>query len=86
MDSDHAGPPEYLAAHVQQALAAEPSTAELGVRVREVGGTLVLTGTVATGDRRDLVAAVAAEAADGRQIRNDVAVAEVTAPTRVEPL
>jgi osmotically-inducible protein OsmY len=76
----------YLCARVQEALARDRRTSELGMTVSVVDDELVVSGTVATESRRDEVGAVAAEAGGGRTVRNDVAVNEVPPPQRAEHL
>lgn len=66
--------PQYLAAHLRQALAEDPRTAEQGVRVHVRDRTVHLSGEVATAHRRDALAAVVAEHAPDMTIRNDVQV------------
>jgi osmotically-inducible protein OsmY len=76
----------YLVAHLQEALAADPRTEELGIEVTVAGSTVVLSGTVATAQRREAVAAVAREALREHEIRNEVTVAELTEPADTERL
>jgi BON domain len=79
-------PLEYICERIRHALANDPRTAELGVTVTDLHGVLVLSGTVASHARRNEIAAVAQEAASGRELSNDIAVGELTPPTQVEPL
>jgi BON domain len=70
-------PPEYLVAHIQDALGRDPRARELGVDVRIAGAQVVLTGTVATATQRAAIGEVVCEvvdceAPDGRQVVNDL--------------
>jgi hypothetical protein len=70
-------PPEYLVAHIQDALGRDPRARELGVDVRIAGAQVVLTGTVATAAQRDAIGDVVCElvdceAPDGHQVVNDL--------------
>lgn len=77
MSSDELAP-EYLAEHVRQAITTDGRTTEQGIDVRVVGHEVYLSGAVTSSERRDAVAKVAAEAAHGRAIRNEVVVTEPT--------
>ena len=63
----------YLAQHIRDALAAG-ATAELGVDVQVTPSGVYLTGTVASPEQRDNLAAIAAREADGLAVHNDVVV------------
>ena len=67
-------PDPYLAGRIERRLAEDPRTHELGVRAELRGGVVYLLGEVACGDRRQLVTDVAAEAAEGHEIRSEVTV------------
>lgn len=75
---------ENLAGRLEQALATDPRTHELGVRVEVAGGIASLRGEVAGAQRRALVAAVAAEVltteAPEIALRNEVTLTEVRTP------
>lgn len=77
---------DYVCERVRQALACDDRTAELGIGVRDAGGHLVLSGTVATADRLERVTSVAEQAAAGMPVRNDIVLAEQSLPGRAEPL
>ncbi|HEX4903746.1 MAG TPA: BON domain-containing protein [Acidimicrobiales bacterium] len=68
--------PEYVAEHVRQALTTDARTMEQGLDVRVVGDEVYVSGTVTSAERRDAVRQVAAEAAAGRRVHNEVDVAE----------
>jgi osmotically-inducible protein OsmY len=70
----------YIAGQIEQALAVDSRTHELGVRAGVDGEAVVLHGEVASEERRRLVAEVAAEAAPEMAIRNEVQVTDVRPP------
>jgi hypothetical protein len=70
----------YVAVRIKRALAEDPRTHELGVRADIEGDAVVLRGEVAGAERRLLVAEVAATAAPGLVVRNEVSVTEVFPP------
>jgi osmotically-inducible protein OsmY len=70
----------YIAEQVERALAQDERTHELGVHVEVDGDAVVLRGEVAGAQRQRLVAQVAAEAAPGLAVRNEVSVTEVLPP------
>ena len=73
--SEHLAP-EYVAEHIHRAITTDPRTTEQGIDVRVVGDDVYLSGAVTSTERRDAVAEVAAEAAEGRRIHNGVEVTE----------
>lgn len=77
---------EYLVAHLQDAFAADPRTDELGIEASVAGRVVVLTGTVATAQRRLAAETVAREALSQHEIRNELMVAELTEPAEIEQL
>jgi hypothetical protein len=71
----------YVAERIKRALAEDPRTHELAVRAEIEGDTVVvLRGEVAGAERQQLVAEVAAAAAPGMAVRNEVSVPEVLPP------
>ncbi|MEU6585851.1 BON domain-containing protein [Nocardia sp. NPDC046763] len=78
--------PQYDTAHVHRALAEDPRTSELGVQVRLDDGTVVLTGTVTTEERRRQVELVVREQLPESRIRNEVRVTSPETPGTVETL
>lgn len=70
----------YAGAHLEQALAEDPETAELGVRVIVDGQRLVLRGEVATSERRDHLAEVARRLEPAGEVVNEVTVTSVRTP------
>lgn len=67
--------PEYLVAHVQEALARDPRVHELGVQVAVRGTKVFVSGTVASEERRAAVGVVVAEVAAGYEVHNGTEVA-----------
>ena len=66
--------PEYVAERVHQAVTTDPRTTEQGVQVRVTDTEVFLHGEVASAERRDAVAQVAAEVVPDRRVHNDVTV------------
>ncbi|GAB2958914.1 BON domain-containing protein [Amycolatopsis acidiphila] len=78
--------PQYRVAHVRRALAEDPRTCELGVRVNVRGDHVHLSGEVATEQRRAELEQVLGELVPGVQLHNDVRVADTREPARREEL
>ncbi len=78
--------PQYRVAHIRRALAEDPRTAEMGVRVNVRGDQVHLSGEVATEQRRDDLEAVLAEVAPDVSVSNDVRVSDIREPGRREEL
>jgi osmotically-inducible protein OsmY len=78
--------PHYVAGAIEQALAEDPRTHELGIHADVRGDVVHLTGEVAGEERRRLIEDVARQAAPGLTIRNEVSVAELYPPGREETL
>ena len=70
--------PEYVAEHVRQAITTDARTMEQGIDVRVVGDEVYVSGDVTSVERRQAVAEVAAEAAEGRTVHVEVSVTEPT--------
>jgi osmotically-inducible protein OsmY len=79
-------PDDYKLARVHDALAHDERTSELSIEVHQRGPVLVLTGTVATEERRDHIVEVVTESAPEAQIRNEIEIVDLSPPTRMEPL
>lgn len=78
--------PQYLVARLRRALLEDPRTAEQGVQVRIRGGTVHLSGQVASAQQCDALDAVIAEHAPGTAVRNDVRVVPAGQPADREEL
>jgi len=79
-------PPQYLVAHLRTALAEDPRTAEQGVRVTVRGEHIMVSGDVATEQRRTEVSEVISQNAPDMVIHNDIRVVCADEPTRREEL
>jgi hypothetical protein len=71
---------EYFIGHLQEALACDPRTHKQDVHVSIVGSAICLSGQTTTAARRDAIAAVVAEIAPDRQVRNDITVITIAEP------
>ncbi|MGW0805781.1 BON domain-containing protein [Nonomuraea sp. NPDC002799] len=78
--------PQYVAARVQQALAEDGRTHELGIRVDIRGDQLFLRGQVSGVEQRVRLGQVAQEAAPELHVHNEVKVVDVTEPGEDEHL
>ena len=78
--------PQYRVAHIRRALAEDPRTAEMGVRVNVRGDQVHLSGEVATEQRRAELERVLADVAPEVSVSNDVRVADIREPVRREEL
>ena len=81
-------PPDYLIGHIQDALAEDDRSRELGVDVAVAGPDLrvVLTGTVSTEEQRRAIGEVVAEVASGYDVVNELAVVSTDDGGPVEEL
>jgi osmotically-inducible protein OsmY len=73
-------------AHIRRALAEDPRTAEMGVRVNVRGDQVHLSGEVATEQRRADLERVLAEVVPDAAVSNDVRVSDSREPARREEL
>ncbi len=78
MTSDPEDVPQYLAAHIQEEVAAR--THELGIRVDVRGDTVFLRGEVRSAERCQEIEEAVRAVAGGRTIRNDVSVVPLGEP------
>lgn len=78
--------PQYVVARVQRALTEDDRTNEQGIQVDIRRDQLFLRGKVTGEERRRLVALVAAEAAPGMTVHNEIIVVEADDPGREELL
>jgi len=79
-------PPQYLVQRLRRAIAQDPRTAELGVRVKVRGEAVFLTGEVVTRQRCAQLAQVVAEVAPELTVHNDVHVVPAKVPDSREEL
>jgi osmotically-inducible protein OsmY len=74
-----AGEPDaYLVERIREALAHDPRVAELGVSVTVAGDNVLLTGNVATAERRAAVDAIVAPLVGDKILHNGMTVAELS--------
>jgi len=78
--------PQYVAARVQQALAEDARTNELGIRVDVRGDQLFLRGQVSGAEQRDRLGEVAHEVAPELHLHNEIRVTDMSAPGEDEHL
>jgi hypothetical protein len=78
-------PEGYLVGRIMDRFARDPRTAELEVDVELDDGVIVLTGCVATPERRDALTEVARSTVPDRRVRNLVTLAGPAAGPRTEP-
>lgn len=77
---------QYLAARLRRALAEDPRTTELGVRVTVRGDHVLLSGDVASAERRGELEAVIHDVAPELTVLDDVKVTPVGEPEGREEL
>jgi hypothetical protein len=77
-------PDPYLAAHLRERLVADERIGEQDLQTELVAGTVVITGEVATEERRVAVSAVAAETLGATAHQNLVTVARNDGPVETE--
>ncbi|GAA3107251.1 MULTISPECIES: BON domain-containing protein [Nonomuraea] len=78
--------PQYVAARVQQALAEDGRTTELGIRVDIRGDQLFLRGQVSGCEQRDRLGQVAHEVAPDLHLHNEINVVDAGEPGEDERL
>jgi len=76
----------YLAAHLHEALLADPRVGEQDLEVQIVGGGVRVSGTVATIERREAIPDVIADHAPGCDVRIDVDVVRAGHAAGVEDI
>ena len=77
---------QYLAADLRRAIAEDPRTAELGVRVTVRGNHVLLSGDVACEERRAALEEVLQDVAPELHVMNDVCVTPAGEPVGEEEL
>ncbi len=70
-------PEAYLVERVREALAHDPRVSELGISVRVAGDRVLLTGDVATPERKAAATDVVAPLLGGRTLENGLTVANL---------
>jgi osmotically-inducible protein OsmY len=71
-------PDAYLVERIRHILANDPRVAELGICVSVAGDRVLLTGEVATPERKRTVADVVAPLTEGRRLHNGLAVSTLS--------
>ena len=79
-------PTAYLVERVREALAHDPRVSELGISVTVTGEAVLLTGDVATPERKAAVGEVVEPLLEGRTLHNGVTVASLTEVDTTEDL
>ena len=74
----------HMIAHLRERMAEDPRVAELNIEAAFENDALVLRGRVSTPERREAVAAVAAELLPGKRIVNEVAAVRLAEDGRSE--
>ncbi|GAA1276330.1 BON domain-containing protein [Saccharothrix xinjiangensis] len=82
----NAEPEQYLSARLRRALAEDSRTTEQGVRVTVRGDNVLLSGSVASEERRDALKAVVHDVAPELTVLDDVKVVPVDAPAGREEI
>lgn len=75
----------HLVAQLRQSLAADPRTSELGLEIHVAADRVVITGSVATEERRRAVSEVARISCPGRVVENQVRVVELAPADTAAP-
>lgn len=81
-----AEPDSYLVERIHEAVAHDPRTNELDVRVTIAAGKVFLTGTVTTAERQEAVATVVRELVPDHEVHNHTTVAALVESADVEDL
>jgi osmotically-inducible protein OsmY len=76
--------PQYVAGRIQQRLAEDPRTAELGIKIEVRGDVVYLRGRIMSEERRSAIVAVVREAEPEREIRDEIGVTSVHEPEEEE--
>lgn len=79
-------PLHYVAERVRHALAHDPRTNELDVRISIVGDKVFVAGTVATQERREAATDVVEQAMPGYAVHNELTVNDFPVPSEIEEL
>ncbi|HEX2030127.1 MAG TPA: BON domain-containing protein [Actinomycetota bacterium] len=66
---------DYLIARIHEALSRDPRVGELELEVSVTGGTVLVSGTVASDEQRRAVSEVVEELLPGHRVANEVALA-----------
>jgi osmotically-inducible protein OsmY len=87
MADDTGGQPDaYLVEHIRDALAHDPRVSQPGISVTVAGGKVLLSGEVATAERKSAATEVAEPLAEGRAVHNALTVSAPFEPADREDL
>lgn len=79
-------PDAYVAEHIRDALAHDPRVSQPGISVTVAGGKILLSGEVATTERKSAATDVAEPLAGGRPVHNALTVSALAEPAGREDL
>ncbi len=79
-------PEAYVLERIREALAHDPRVSQLGIGVSVAGGRILLSGEVATAERKVAATEVARALAEGRAVYNAITVAALSEPSEREEL
>ena len=85
-DPAPAEPDAYLAEHIREALAHDPRVSQPGLSVTVAGGKILLSGEVATEDRKAAAGEVVERLAEGRAVHNALTVSALSEPADRESI
>jgi osmotically-inducible protein OsmY len=77
-------PDQYLIERVREAMAEDPRVGELYVQVSIVAGKVVLSGTVATAERKEAMTELVHELLPGHEVHNLTTVSSLSEPPESE--
>ena len=79
-------PDAYLTEHIRDALAHDPRVSQPGISVTVAGGKILLSGEVATAERKSAATEVAEPLAEGHAVHNALTVSAPSEPADREDL
>ena len=79
-------PDAYLVEHIRDALAHDPRVSQPGISVTVAGDKILLSGEVATPERKTAATEVAEPLAEGRAVHNALTVSALSEPPDREDL
>ena len=84
--SEPAEPDAYLVEHIRDALAHDPRVSQPGISVTVAGGKILLSGEVATEERKAAAGDVVEPLAEGRAVHNALSVPSLSEPADRESI
>jgi hypothetical protein len=85
MNHADTGHGEYRIERLRERLVGD-DVAELGIRIEQRGGAVLLSGAVTTAEQRDEILRIAAEELGGTRVHSALVIVSATAPDRPEEL